>query len=84
VPHGVRQERRESERSLQSSKDQEDVVVGSTPCSCLILSIQLIFVRKSRLQVVWIVFLFRDFQSIFIRFFIREFGGVFLSFLPWS
>jgi hypothetical protein len=53
-------------------------VVGSTPCSCLILSIQLIFVRKSRLQVVWIVFLFRDFQSIFIQFFIREFGGVFL------
>jgi hypothetical protein len=36
--HGVREERRESERSLQSTKEWEDVVVF-TPCRCLILSI---------------------------------------------
>jgi hypothetical protein len=39
VLYGVRQERRESERSLQSSKEWEDVVVISTPFRCLILSI---------------------------------------------
>jgi hypothetical protein len=37
--HGVREERRESESSLQSSKEWEDVVAVSTPCRCLILSI---------------------------------------------
>jgi hypothetical protein len=36
VLHGVRQERRESERSLQSSKEWEDVVVVSAPCKLLI------------------------------------------------
>jgi hypothetical protein len=39
VLHGVREERSESERSLQSSKEWEDVVVVSTPCRCMILSI---------------------------------------------
>jgi hypothetical protein len=39
VLHGVREERGESERSLQSSKEWEDVVAVSTPCRCLILSI---------------------------------------------
>jgi hypothetical protein len=34
--HGVREERRESERSLQSSKVWEDVVAVSTPCKLLI------------------------------------------------
>jgi hypothetical protein len=47
VLHGVREERRESERSLQSSKEWEDVVAVSTPCRHLILSIKLIFVRES-------------------------------------
>jgi hypothetical protein len=61
VLHGVKEERRESERSLQSSKEWEDVVMISTPCRCLILSIYLIFVRESRLQVIWIIFLFCDF-----------------------
>jgi hypothetical protein len=36
VLHGVREERRESERSLQSSKEWEDVVEISTPCKLLI------------------------------------------------
>jgi hypothetical protein len=39
VLHGVREERRESERSLQSSKEWEDIVAVSTPYRCLILSI---------------------------------------------
>jgi hypothetical protein len=54
--HGVREEGRESERSIQSSKEWEDAVVVSTPCTHLILSIQLIFVHESHLQVVWIIF----------------------------
>jgi hypothetical protein len=36
VLHGVREERRESERSLQSSKEWEDVVVVSIPYRLLI------------------------------------------------
>jgi hypothetical protein len=36
VLHGVREERRESERSLQSSKECEDVVALSAPCKLLI------------------------------------------------
>jgi hypothetical protein len=36
VFHGVSEERRESERSLQSSKEWEDIVVVSTPCKLLI------------------------------------------------
>jgi hypothetical protein len=36
VLHGVREERRESERSLQSSKEWEDVWVISTACKLLI------------------------------------------------
>jgi hypothetical protein len=36
VLHGVREERRESERSLQSFKEWEDVVVVSIPCRLLI------------------------------------------------
>jgi hypothetical protein len=36
VLHGVREERRESERSLQSSKEWEDVVSVFTPCKLLI------------------------------------------------
>jgi hypothetical protein len=36
VLHGVREERRESERSLQSSKEWDDVVVVSVPCKLLI------------------------------------------------
>jgi hypothetical protein len=39
VLHGVREERRESERSLQSSKEWEDVVAVSTLYRYLILSI---------------------------------------------
>jgi hypothetical protein len=39
VLHGVREERRESERSLKSSKEWEDVVAVSTPCRHFILSI---------------------------------------------
>jgi hypothetical protein len=39
VLHGVREERRETERSLKSSKEWEDIVVISTPCRHLILSI---------------------------------------------
>jgi hypothetical protein len=39
VLHGVREEWRESERSLQSFKEWEDVVAVSTPCTYLILSI---------------------------------------------
>jgi hypothetical protein len=39
VLHDVREERRESERSLQSSKEWEDVVVGFTPFRHLIISI---------------------------------------------
>jgi hypothetical protein len=58
VLHGVREKRRESERSLKSSKECEDVVTVFTPCRYLIVSIQLIFVRESHLQVVCIVFLF--------------------------
>jgi hypothetical protein len=34
--HGVREERRESERFLQSSKEWEDIVVVSAPCKLLI------------------------------------------------
>jgi hypothetical protein len=37
VLHGVREERRESERSLQSSKEWEEIVVVSKPCRRLIL-----------------------------------------------
>jgi hypothetical protein len=33
-----------------------------THCRSLILSIWLIFVRESRFQVVWIIFLFHDFK----------------------
>jgi hypothetical protein len=36
VLHGVREVRRESERSLQSFKEWEDVVVASTPYRLLI------------------------------------------------
>jgi hypothetical protein len=36
VLHGVREERRESERSLQSSKEWDDVVEVSTSCKLLI------------------------------------------------
>jgi hypothetical protein len=36
VLHGVREVRRESKRSLQSSKEWEDVVTVSTPCRLLI------------------------------------------------
>jgi hypothetical protein len=36
VLHGVREERRESERSLKSSKEWEDVVVVSASCKLLI------------------------------------------------
>jgi hypothetical protein len=36
VLHGVREERRESERSLQLSKEWEDVVAVSAPCKLLI------------------------------------------------
>jgi hypothetical protein len=39
VLHDVKEERRESERSLQSSKEWENVVVIFTPCRRLILSI---------------------------------------------
>jgi hypothetical protein len=39
VLHGVSEERRESERSLQSSQEWEDVVVVFTPCRYLITSI---------------------------------------------
>jgi hypothetical protein len=39
VLYGVREERRESERFLQSFKEWEDFVVVSTPYRCLILSI---------------------------------------------
>jgi hypothetical protein len=39
VLHGVREERRESERFFQSSKEWEDVVVVSTPYRRLIISI---------------------------------------------
>jgi hypothetical protein len=39
VLHGVSEERRESKRSLQSSKEWEDIVVVSTPCRHLIPSI---------------------------------------------
>jgi hypothetical protein len=39
VFHGVREEMSESERSLQSSKEWENVVAVSTPCKRLILSI---------------------------------------------
>jgi hypothetical protein len=35
VLHGVRDVRRESERSLQSSKEWEDIVTVSTPCGLL-------------------------------------------------
>jgi hypothetical protein len=40
-------------------------------------------VCESRLQVVWIIFLFCYFQSIFAQFFICGLGGVFLWFLSW-
>jgi hypothetical protein len=48
VLHGVREERRESERSLQSSKEWEDFWVVSTTCKLLIcfntsMSLDLIF-----------------------------------------
>jgi hypothetical protein len=36
VVHGVREEMRKSERSLQSSKEWEDVIIVSTPCKFLI------------------------------------------------
>jgi hypothetical protein len=36
VLHGVREVRRESERSLQSSKEWEDIVMVSTPGKLLI------------------------------------------------
>jgi hypothetical protein len=36
VLHGVREERRESERSLQSSKEWKDIVAVSAPCKLLI------------------------------------------------
>jgi hypothetical protein len=36
VLHGVREEMRESERSLQSSKEWEDVIMISTPYKLLI------------------------------------------------
>jgi hypothetical protein len=36
VLHGVREERRESERSHQTSKEWADVMVVSTPCRLLI------------------------------------------------
>jgi hypothetical protein len=36
VLYGVREERRESERSFQSSKEWEDVVAVSAPCKLLI------------------------------------------------
>jgi hypothetical protein len=36
VLHAVREERRESERFLQSSKEWDEVVVISTPCKLLI------------------------------------------------
>jgi hypothetical protein len=39
VLHGVRGEMRESERSLQFSKEWEDVVQVSIPCRRLLLSI---------------------------------------------
>jgi hypothetical protein len=39
VLHGVSEERRKSERSLQFFKEWEDVVTVSTPCRHLILSI---------------------------------------------
>jgi hypothetical protein len=39
VLHGVSEERRESEKSLQSFKEWEDVVVIFIPCRRLILSI---------------------------------------------
>jgi hypothetical protein len=61
VLHVVREKMRESVRSLQSSEEWEDVAAVSTPCRWLILSIYLIFVGESRLQVVWIIFLFHDF-----------------------
>jgi hypothetical protein len=32
VLHGVREERRESERSLQSSKEWEDIMAVFAPC----------------------------------------------------
>jgi hypothetical protein len=37
--HGVNEERRESERTLQSYKEWEDDATVFTPCKCLILSI---------------------------------------------
>jgi hypothetical protein len=40
-------------------------VIVSTPCRHLIVSIWLIFVCQSRLQVVWVIFLFCDFCPIF-------------------
>jgi hypothetical protein len=39
VLYDIREERRESERSLQSFKEWEDVVTVSTSYRCLILSI---------------------------------------------
>jgi hypothetical protein len=56
-------------------------VVVSTPCRHLILSIYLIFVRESHLQVVWIIFfmIFRVFSPNFSSESLDEF----FLFLSW-
>jgi hypothetical protein len=63
VLHGVRGEMRESERSLQSSKEWEDVVTVSTPCKLLIrINIAMLFGLNYLPSYAAMFFIFCDFQ----------------------
>jgi hypothetical protein len=65
VLHGVREKMRESERSLQSSKEWDDVVAVFPLCKLLIcINIAVLWVKSSPI-LCCNVFHFCDFQSIF-------------------
>jgi hypothetical protein len=80
VIHGVREERRESERSLQSSKEWEDVVAVSTPCKLLICINTFVCLSKIISYLVLQCFSFSRFLEVFFaRFLISSFEEFFID-----
>jgi hypothetical protein len=72
VLHGVREEMRESERSLQFSKEWKDVVVVSTPGTLDLHQYSCAFELNHLLSFAEVFFIFLIFGGIFDLIFIHE------------
>jgi hypothetical protein len=80
VLHGVREERRESERFLQSSKEWEDVVIVFAPCKLLICINTSVCLSKIISYLVLQCFTFSHFLDVFLtRFSISRFEEFFVD-----